>query len=1045
MKHFLFKFSRNNPKIIIGLVTITTVFFALQFSKIKIDTDPENMLSPQEHVRQFHHEIKETFNLHDMLVLGIYDEKGVFNQNTIPRVIAITDEIKDLDGVIADDILSISEVDDITSDNGTIRVHPLVEGLPATKEEGLELKFAIERNPILSNKLAASDGKLIGIYIPIESKNLSFKLSKQIEEIARKHLGEEQYYIAGLPIAEDTFGAEMFKQMGISAPLAGLIIGLLLLFFFRKFIVVFAPMVLAVVTVIWTMGLLIGTGNTVHIMSSMIPIFLFPIAVLNSIHILSSFHERYQRHKHMKTTIMHTMDELFMPMLFTSLTTTVGFLSLALTPIPPVKVFGLFVSFGIATSWLLSMTFLPAYAMLLPKKTLKTFGISEEGDDSVMARILPKIQVWSTNRARGIVIGTLVLFAFSVVGISRIVVNDNPVNWFKKDHPLRQADAIMNSHMGGTYMSNLVFEGDEDTFKEPEVVAYMESVQNLINERKSVGATTSVVDVLKKIAYELKGTSELPDNYDEIAQYYFIYEMAGGDPEDLFTFITSDYSKAHIWVQMTEGDNILMNNLVHTVDDYISLHPLPEGVSAEWAGLNYINVVWQDKMVNGMLWSLLGSFLIVFFMMVILFRSLVWGLLSMIPLTTTITFIYALIGFAGKPYDMPVAVLSSLTLGLSIDFAIHFIKRAQFIHNQTNNFKETMNQMFEEPAKAITRNMMVIAIGFVPLFLANLVPYITVGVFFFIIMLFSGIATLIILPALSQILQGRLFPETEKSHTQRSKIMNKSVATVTTVLLAAAVSISGLFHAQKAAAESAQDIMKQSHLAYYYAADDGVAEVEMTLTSSKGKTRIRKFTMLRKDFEEGGEQRYFTYFKEPGDVRRMTFMVWKKADADDDRWIYIPALDLVKRIASNDKQSSFVGSDFTYEDVSGRHWNEDNHSLEREEALDGKETYVIKSTPKDSGSAVYDHRLSWIEKATYLPLKEEYYDKKGTLLRIFTANEFQTVDGILTITKRTMTDEKKGNNTVVSFSSIKYNTGIKDDIFTERYLRKPPREYIASN
>jgi hypothetical protein len=1041
MKHLLFKYSMNHPKTVILLIGLITVLFAVQIPKIHVDTDPENMLSPEEHVRLVHAEMKETFSLHDMLVLGIYSDKGVFNAETIPHVIAITDEIKELEGVLVDDIMAISEVDNITNTGGTIRVHPLVETIPTSWEEGMALKYNIDRNPILSNKLASLDGKLVGIYIPIEDNSLSFTLSEAIKTIAERHLGKEQYYIAGLPVAKDTFGVQMFRQMGISAPLSGLMIGLLFFFFFRRIKIVFAPMLVAIITITWTMGLLIGLGYTVHIMSSMIPIFLFPIAVLNSIHIISAFHERYQRYKHLKTTVQHTMEELFAPMLFTSLTTVVGFASLMLTPIPPVQVFGFFVSFGIATAWFLSMTFLPAYSMLLSKKTLKTFGVSEEGDDSFLAKMLPSIQRWSTNRARLILTSTVLLLVVSVIGISRIVVNDNPVNWFKTDHPLRQADTIMNSHMGGTYMSHLVFKGTEDSFKEPEVVAYMAQVQDLIKDQTAVGAVTSIVDVLKKIAYELKGDGTLPENYDEIAQFYFIYEMAGGDPDDLFTFITPEYDKAHLWVQMTEGDNILMRGVVEAVTAHMDTHPLPAGISTEWAGLNYINVVWQNKMVSGMVWSLLGSFATVLVMMIFLFRSLVWGLLSMVPLTVTITFIYALIGFTGKPYDMPVAVLSSLTLGLSIDFAIHFIKRAQYLHTKTGRFSDTMQLMFEEPAKAISRNMMVIAIGFVPLFFADLVPYVTVGIFFFTIMLFSGISTLIIMPALSTVLQNRLFPESTNPKTERTHTMQSTVQKAVPVFLGILLSASFLL-VNTANAQTPEDIMKQSHLAYYYAGDDGVAQVEMTLTDKRGKERVRKFIMLRKDIEDGGEQRYYTYFQEPTDVRRMTFMVWKFQEKDDDRWIYIPALDLVKRIASNDRRSSFVGSDFTYEDVSGRHWSEDTHTLEREETLNDRKTYVIKSTPKDPKTADYAYRLSWIDAVSYLPLQEEYYDKKGEVQKVFQAEETTEVDGILTITKRKMTDTQKNHFTVVHFTDIDYNTGVEDNIFSERYLRTPPRKYI---
>jgi hypothetical protein len=186
-----------------------------------------------------------------------------------------------------------------------------------------------------------------------------------------------------------------------------------------------------------------------------------------------------------------------------------------------------------------------------------------------------------------------------------------------------------------------------------------------------------------------------------------------------------------------------------------------------WAGLPYVNIVWQDKMVSGMQISLLSSFAIVFLMMVFLFRSPLWGLISMLPLSITIMAIYATIGFIGKPYDMPVAVLSSLTLGLSVDFAIHFIQRSRMIHKRTGNFKETFTQIFEGPGRAISRNVLVIAIGFVPMFFSNLVPYITVGTFFFAIMTVSGAVTLLLLPALSVALRRKLFPESHKESEEK--------------------------------------------------------------------------------------------------------------------------------------------------------------------------------------------------------------------------------------------------------------------------------------
>jgi len=241
--------------------------------------------------------------------------------------------------------------------------------------------------------------------------------------------------------------------------------------------------------------------------------------------------------------------------------------------------------------------------------------------------------------------------------------------------------------------------------------------------------------------------------------------------------------------------------------------------------------------------------------------------------------------------------------------------------------------------------------------------------------------------------------------------------------------------------DDAGEIMKKSHLAYYYAGEDGVAEVTMVLTDKKGKERIREFTMLRIDTEEGGDQKYYTYFKKPSDVARLTFMVHKSTTDNDKRWIYVPAVDLIKPISSDDKNSSFVGSDFTYEDVSGRHWTEDNHTLKEETELDGKAVWVIESIPKDPYKG-FARKLSYIDKVTYLPLKEEYFSKKDKMVRLFTAVEIKEIDGIITLTTRKIENLKKGSSTTVEFSKISYDQGLKEDMFTERYLKNPPRKYI---
>jgi outer membrane lipoprotein-sorting protein len=242
-------------------------------------------------------------------------------------------------------------------------------------------------------------------------------------------------------------------------------------------------------------------------------------------------------------------------------------------------------------------------------------------------------------------------------------------------------------------------------------------------------------------------------------------------------------------------------------------------------------------------------------------------------------------------------------------------------------------------------------------------------------------------------------------------------------------------------AEEATAIMKKSHLAVYYAANDGVADVEMTIVDRRGKERSKEFSMLRLDEEEGGNQKYYTYFKKPSDVARLTFMVYKTADGNDMRWIYVPSVDLVKPISADDKNSSFVGSHFSYEDVSGRHWSEDNHTLIGDSTVGGTAVYVVESVPKEPYKG-FARKVSYIDKQSYLPLIERYYDKKGELARVFRAEKVEKIDGIPTMTIRSMEDVDNGGKTTIHFSHIDYDVGLESALFTERHLKNPPRQYL---
>jgi uncharacterized protein len=984
------------PWLVLGIVLAAVLLFGSRFPGVRFDNDPENMLAEDEAVRVFHHKVKDTFNLYDFVIVGIVNTEhpdGIFNVETLRRIDTLTRRLLSLrrgadghpevlagadattyraldlrpssgfakalnvafrhdphalfreDGssaIIAREIISPSVVDNIKQAGlGSLKIEYLMEDVPQTREEALVIRDDAMSNPLYKGTLVAEDEKAICLYIPIAAKTYSYNVANLVRALTQDWDGDDQVHITGLPVAEDTFGVEMLVQMATSAPMAGLAIFVLLLLFFRRVALIIAPMLVAIVSVICTMGLLIGLGFDVHIMSSMIAIFLMPIAVADAVHILSEFYDVYPRFQDRKQALRHVIGHLYMPMLYTSLTTMAGFGSLATTPIPPVRVFGLHVAFGVGLAWVLTMAFVPAYIMIfVSSRSLHKLCESPadagacEVRNGPLDRFLRVLGGATYRRARLILGIAAAVTAVSVAGVMRIEVNDNPVKWFTPRHPVRVADRVLNAHFGGTYTAYLTLKADpnaaptcrdkvaamraaaaerfgaampraleafraeldgieaalcnvetcdpercfaklaeearridEDAlaswyaladtlnyleadqltlpalftaldavaeadpadraalrdaltdgevrrgealreaalavcdrytalsfarfvqemrtelsappFKQPDVLRYVETLQRHLEGIGVVGKTSSAVDAVKKAAYELQYTAPaagaapedaaaidarnrarfaVPDSAAAVGQVYI--QLEGMKKKDsLFHLVTRNYAEANVWVQLTSGDNRDMQAVVDAVARVMAAQPPPVALEAQWAGLTYLNVVWQDKMVRGMFASLISSFVVVLVMMMVLFRSPLYGVLSMIPLSMTIVFIYGLIGWVGKDYDMPVAVLSSLTLGLSVDFAIHFLQRAREERKRYGSWREACAPMFREPAMAISRNAITISIGFTPLLLAPLVPYKTVGFFLATIMAASWLATLFVLPALLTVLQRFAFKD----------------------------------------------------------------------------------------------------------------------------------------------------------------------------------------------------------------------------------------------------------------------------------------------
>jgi len=748
-------FSVDHPRFVLIATAVLTVLFLTQFPKIETDTDPKNMLPATSDVRVWNDEVEKTFGLHeDTIAVGIVNEGGVLGRGTLGKIARITDEAVRIKGVAAMDVTSFPTITNVTAEAGVLRVAPLMTGVPQSDGEIDVLKKNLFGNPLFVNRIISEDGKTTAIYVPLEKGANGKDVADKLREIVNREGGPEKYYIAGDPVARDTFGAEMFKLMGIFSPIAGMIMFAAAYIMFGSFFLSFSIMMPAMIIIIWSMGLLIGAGFPIHIMSSMSPVFLMAIAT-DSIHIFNEFHFRFREKKDKKAAIIETMKAVRMPLIYSDITTAVGFGSLLLANIIPVKVFGLGVAFGTIILLLSSFTLVPAFLMFTNVEKLSRASSREEtgaGNASVFLRRLGSL---GANRPKATVAAGLILCAISVAGITKITVNNNMVEWFKKGSDIRRADTVINQALGGTGLAYIVAVSDEEDYiKTPEAMRYIEGLQRHIEKLPQVGKTSSVVDYVKRINLVLHdndpGYDTVPDAKGTIGQYLFLFGMSA-KPSDLDNVVDYPFRKANIWVQLKTWDVKGMRDVIKAVDEYKKEHP--DRLELKPAGIAYFNLVWNDSVLWDMLKGFIAALLVIFVILAFNFRSVKWAIAGYIPLLFTILLLYGVIGFAGKDFDMPIAVLSCLSLGMAVDFAIHFISRfkqrlAEGGEGGDADLTETILWTAARPGRGIMRNALLFASAFSVMLFAPLTPYITVGAFIVSMMTLSALFTIIYLPAL---------------------------------------------------------------------------------------------------------------------------------------------------------------------------------------------------------------------------------------------------------------------------------------------------------
>ncbi len=752
------------PWFAILLTVSVTLFLGYQLPKLRLETDVDVYL-PDDHPAVIYEDLmKEIFNYQESLIVAVHNNgpDGIFNPGTLAKIKRLTEEIARVDYVIAqreEDVKSISSMDNITGTEDSIDVTPLMEEVPATDEETGRLKGALYGNEMFVGWLVSDDGTtavILAKIINVQEKQIhAYNEIKKIVE--REQGGGDTLYIAGQPVLEATFVDYMVRNLRVTFPIVIAVIIVLLYFSFGTLCGVVLPLLVVLTSVVWSMGIMAIVNVPIYDVTTMTPVILIAIGSAYGIHILNRYYEeaRTDFAHDRKSIVLETMKTIWQPVVMSSLTTAVGFGSLYTSRLIPIKYFGLFTGVGIMCALLFSLTFIPAGLMLVPAPAVAE-RTKRRRDIGALVQSHSERALGATGRvvyrrrvATCIFFGVIALAALA--GFTRVRANDSWVEMFPHDSEVYISTKLIGEKMNGIVSMNVVVEGDEpDAIKSPSLLRKIAGLQELAEQTEEVGGSLSIADYIKRMNKVMNADREefntIPDSREAIAQYLLLYSMSG-DPDDFDEVVDYEYQRANVMIMLKDDHTAIAAGLAERLNRYIEEHFRNEPVTTNLTGYAYITHVVIELAVTGMLGSILLSIAVIYVMAVLLFRSFVGGVYTIIPIAMAVLVSFGLMGTFGITIGFANSSAFAIAMGIGVDYAIHLVFKFQSQAADTDDLSEVTAGALMTSGKAILYNAVVVTAGFVVLLVSKFTGHQVMGRLLAFSMIISFLGSVTLLPA----------------------------------------------------------------------------------------------------------------------------------------------------------------------------------------------------------------------------------------------------------------------------------------------------------
>ncbi|HXQ21924.1 MAG TPA: MMPL family transporter, partial [Candidatus Acidoferrales bacterium] len=756
------RFIVRHRRVVVVAILVVSALLATQLRHLRLEIR-QRALVPQSHPYvQVHNRIADMFGGETTLIVGVIATHGdIFTPSILGKIARITHAAEQLPGVVADNVLSIAaeRVKFIKGTADGMDVHPLMSGVPHDAAAIAQLKHEIFSDKLYKGTLVAADGSAAAIVIDFNGTLTDKAIVDEVEAVVAGERGAEaEVVLGGAPMIRASVG-RYTAMMAVLFPIAVLVIGLVHYEAFRTLQAMFLPLLTALLSVVWALGIMGMLQQPMDTWSAVTPVVILAVAAGHAVQILKRYYEEYARLGNSELAVIRSVTTVAPVMLTAGFIAAAGFGSLVAFGVTSVRVFGLLLALGILSALIIEMTFTPACRAMLPAPRGREVMREKEG--WILKAALERMADLVVGRPRAVLVTAVAVVAIFFAGALSLKVDNSFKGWFPEGSALRRSDALLNQHLAGTSTLTLLVEGDkEGDIEEPAVLQAMSDVETFLEKRPGIGAATSLVDYVKRMHRAMHDDDPafyaVPETRRLVAQYLFLYSLSG--PNDFVSMVDPAHRWSVIRAYAKTDDAQFGRDLFNDLSTFVArrFEGLPAHVHLAGGALG-VQTAMNEVIVREKILNVMQVTAIIFVLSALVLRSLVGGLIVLTPLSVAVVVNLGIMGWSHTWLSLATAAVTSTAVSIGADFAIYLIFRIREELARGAALATAIRASLLTSGKAIFFVSSAVALGYLVLPLSGFGAWIYLGVLTAMMVAVSALATLTIIPALVITARPRMF------------------------------------------------------------------------------------------------------------------------------------------------------------------------------------------------------------------------------------------------------------------------------------------------